>query len=295
MDANHQHPERLPYDVVELIIDFASDPSIRTKDWRLPKRTLLVCALVCNTWLLHARRRLLSLYYKNGFVKLKATAQAFHKFHDVFDSPLCTLDPTFIRTLSICTSKAKTTFPLSTLLSILTGISLPSLRRISFHGIYPYSDNLIVEDAEEDGGTPYVATGVPQVTLPQVTELDITPRNHDYNCPVVLDFIVKTAQFFPYLESIAVFDEFDLDVFYQHGDLRSFPPPQSLRKLVVDTATFVSLIKWLRVCDHTAISSISLRGAEYVEERVLGRLMQELNTLVHGLEELEIGMDSFIF
>ncbi len=165
MDANHQH---LPYELVDLIIDFASDPSFQTADCdTLPKQTLLVCALVCKTWLWPARRRFLSLYFEAGVVKLLATPQAFLKFHDAFNSPLCTLDPTFIRVLNIqdwLYSRATVIFPFSTLLSILTEISLPSLRTIRLENIEPNFDRFNVEYDDDD--TSYCVTPVVRATMP---------------------------------------------------------------------------------------------------------------------------------
>ncbi len=142
MDANHQH---LPYDVVEIIIDFVSDTSLQTTDRKMsPERTLLVCALVCNTWLWPARHRLTSLYPRLGVVKLHATPQDFLKLHDIFTSPLCTLDPVFIQVLNIRVEAqfqdSKACVPFSTLLPILTEISLPSLHTINFWGILPCFD-----------------------------------------------------------------------------------------------------------------------------------------------------------
>ncbi len=294
MDASHQH---LPYEVVDIIIGFASDLSLRTASWdTLPRQTLLVCALVCNAWLWPARCRFLSLYCKLGVVSLDATPQAFHKLHDVFTSPLCTLDPTFIRALEICSRFSKVeVVPFSTLLYILTRISFPSLHTIRFHGIYPNFNDLNVEGEDYDNGTSSVVTGVPQVSLPQVRELVISASVYNRSRPSALGFIAKSTQLFPCLESLTVLDQYDIGIFNQNGDVCSLPPPQSLRKLVVQTSTIMGLAKWLAACGHTSISSISLQGAEYMEERVLSRLLLVLHTFGHGLEELELGMGCFIF
>ncbi len=286
MDAD---PRRLPYEILELIIDFASDPSPQNTNWYMrPKRTLLlVCALVCRTWLSIARPRLVAFHVKLGVVKLFATPQEFLTFRNVFGSPLCTFDRTLIRVLNIGARSYWKTFvvsPISMLLYILSEISLPSLHTISFPNVYLTPKPSI--DKDDDG----IGTFVPpmsQATLPQVTKLVFSAFEFG---PLALGFIVKTTQFFPCLESLTAQRErgagLKLD---EKENLCHIRPPQSLRELVVDASTIVGLVEWLTACDHTNISSLLLHDDNWLNEGAVNHLSLALNTLGRSLEELEIG------
>lgn len=291
MDANHQH---LPYDVVELVIDFASEPFIWTTSRNtVSKHILLVCALVCKTWLWPARRRLLSLCFKLGVVKLDATPKAFLYFHEVFNSPLCTLDSAFIRRLKIkarlAYSKAFVILPFSTLLSILTEISLPSLHTIRFRDIYPIFNSFNIEIEEEDSSTCYSVTPVSHGTLSQVRKLVFSASQYG---PSALGFIAKTTRYFPCLESLTVTCWFGAGL-RLNGNSCFFRPPQSLRKLVVDTLTCVGLVAWLATCGHANISLLLLQDGKYMVEGAITRLLLALDTLGCGLEEFELGLDFY--
>lgn len=134
MDTNYQH---LPSEIVELIIDFASDPSPQNANMNPGyKHTLLTCALPCKTWLWPARRRLLSLDLRLRTIKV--SQQTLLTLFDIFRSPLCTLDPRFIQVLEIAAdpgSEVGTTFPIFALLSILDRIPLLSLHTLRFRDV----------------------------------------------------------------------------------------------------------------------------------------------------------------
>ncbi len=282
-DVDHQ---RLPYDVAELIIDFASDPPTHNQvpgESPTPKTTLLVCALVCKTWLSHTRRRLLSLYFASGVVEIFSAPQNFLTFSDIFRSPLCTLDPAFIRGLSIVARPDKEddkVFPFLTLSSILSEISFPSLDTLRFRDTFPKFN---------EGESDRASFSVPPTTFPQVKNLIFEFR---LGSPEI-GLIALTSQFFPCLESLAVF-EVRPGTQNQNERLFYLLPPQSLRKLVADKATFVYLAEWLAACSHTNISSLSIEDGfsrdQEVDQDFLRRLFLALDVVGRSLKELQLGI-----
>ncbi len=280
MDANHQ---RLPYDVTEYILDLASDPFLHTTDENAkPKQTLLICTLVCKTWLAYARRRLVSQYMRSGVVKIFPTSQAFLTLKEIFCSPLCTLDPAFIRYLDIVarpySHKTENSVPFFTLVSTLNEISFPSLNTLRFQNIRPDFD----ESGDDDISLSSVSSTSP--TLPQVKNLAFSVYTYT---PLAFEIDAKTTQFFPCLESLTVHGG-ESGNQRRNASLSFLPPPQSLQSLVVDTATFVGLVEWLTATNHTNISSLSIQDSTDTEEEVVSRLTSGLDTLGNSLEEFKL-------
>ncbi len=276
----------LPYDITDLIIDFASDPSLcTTSNTSTLKCMLLLCALVCKSWLLHARRRLVSFYFPEGVVKIGPDSQAFFTFRDIFCSPLCTLDPSFIRSLSIdargYTNPEDRVFPFFRLLSIINEISLPSLDTIYFESACPD----FAKDEDHDDNTSHEPSSL---ALPQVKNLKLEALSYHNSSP--LDVIVKTTQFFPYLGSLTVYGLIEPGDQSQYERLPPFRS-HSLRKLVVNTSYFLTLVGWLVVCCHTNISSLSIRDDDDdFGEDTKEQIFSALDAVGHSLEEFTLGL-----
>ncbi len=285
MDANCPY---LPYEITELIIDIASEPSQAQYRGRYVDRnsTVLMCALVCKSWVSQARRRLLTLYFPSGVVRIFSYRQDFLLFHDIFCSPLCTLDTALIQVLSIWHPDGNDVFPFSLLLSALHGISLPSLNTIRFHLTCPVFD----DNGESDGTSSSSSLGVSSTLL---SVKNLTFETGVYISPA-LRAVAKTIQFFPCLETLSVYGV----TFNNQGrkiKAVSYPgPPQSLRKLVVDPATLGYLVKWLAAYNRTDIKSLSIADIHCGHSGVEledSRLLLALDTLGHSLEEFELSME----
>ncbi len=273
--------QRLPNDVTEIIVDFASYRNLQNPHENSDsKHTLLACALVCRSWLSHARRRLESLCFKSGIVNICLKSQEFEVFRDIFRSPLCTLDPSFIKSLEIKDGPGdENIFPFFTLLSIIA--AFPSLDTLRFQEVCPS-----FSEGEDDTSSPPFPAPFPQVK-------NLTFSVHFYDSSP-LGIIAKTCHFFPYLESLTVYGA-DCGGQYQSENLSAlsqFRPAHSLRKLVVDTTSFVSLFGWLAACHHTNFSSLSIQDDQYTEPNEIKQLYPFLDAVAHSLEDFQLSLYS---
>ncbi len=280
MNINHQY---LPPEVVETIVNFASH--FTNKRGRLDsKRTLLDCALVCKTWLWPARRRLQSLHLNLERVSIISTR--ILTFSDIFGSPLCTFDSDLIQTLTIHpnhNTRHGDLVPVLRLLSALERISLalPSLHTLSFCDTnLNFSDNghNDASDSPDDSTTATVRSKIKTLKFQNVQGSES------------LDSVVQAASLFPSLETLkakrASWDR------RHNKKLLSFRPPPSLRRLDVDTLTFVSVMEWLVAFkyDFTPIVSVSIDESlsQHKDQLITDHLPRDLGLLGSNLQECEL-------
>lgn len=210
---NH-HNLSIPVETLEHIIQFIQDPD-DTEGSRKPKHglTLLTCALVCRIWVSLARRRLLAVCFPLGRVTITSNPVDFREFVNVFQSPLCTLDPTFIKTLqflpspplkSCCKDALQREFFLVAL-RLLDATLFPSIQQFEFIYESPLFSN-------ESGSNFFDSPSLP--VLSQIKSLDILYPH------VPFEDVICTVRLCPFIEELSY---------------HQLPPPESLRKLILNT------------------------------------------------------------
>ncbi len=270
MNADHEH-QHLPQEVVEIILDFALR-FILDQYWnerRNSKRILFRCALVCKSWLWPARRRLQSFLYLK---RVSIASNRILAFSNAFRSPLCTLDATEVQTLTIeADSEARgdggfALFPMSA----LDGIFLPSLHTLSFQNILFIFNNGDLTDT---------------TVLPfNIRTLKIENVN-----PGSFESATHVASLLPSLETLIVRRTSLWNRRRNKNKKRlSYTPPPTLRKLDVDTLTFLYVMEWLVASkfDLSNIASVSIHNGfnQYQDQFVRDRLPWALKLLKPNVE-----------
>lgn len=266
----------LPPEVIEIIFHFVLGRVLLTKKWRSDCRHILSnCALVCKTWLWPARRRLRSLYFKREYaVSIQPTLQELVALSEVFHSPLCTIDPGIIQVLTIRSTQKGDFVPLTTSLSTLDRISLPSLHTLSFVNVNP-----------EFGKSSETTSSFAPTIRSKIKAIEF---RGDSLCQP-FESVVYATHLFPMTETLTAYNtSWDR----RHNKrLHSFCPPQSLQKLDVDTLTFVYLVEWLIAkSGHSSISSLSVHDTTGMHNGPLvsRRLPLLLDLLGPNLKEFEL-------
>lgn len=268
----------LPVETWEHIIWLIPDSSDAKERWQCKHRsTFLACALVCKTWTLLARCRLLSLYFPKGKVKITNTDTIIDLI-PIFQSPLRTLDPAFIRTLwfmpytnPIFEGRAGHILNLTVLL--LLDVSLfPSLQNLKF-----------TKTLLSNGNIPISLPFSPTSVLSQIKSLTIFPPSD-----TPFENGILTIQLCPSVEKVKLWHNFDED---PNRDLyKARRPPKSLRKLILDMPTLREMAKWLMRCQpaHTTISSLEIRDFAWDDDVECPDLRKLLDRVGPNLEEFTL-------
>lgn len=280
------HDLYLPTETLEHIINLIPDSDDRHEHWHSKHRhVLLVCALVCRTWMSIARRRLLSLYFPTGVIKIRRDAKDILALVDVFRSPFRTLAPAFIKTLcftpflqlkSSSTVQHRNTKPQSFrgALSTLDAVTFSSLRTFEFeNGSQPPSDGEGDEDA---------VTTPPLPVLYQIKTLVF----HIFHCQLFSD-VVHLIRLCPFVEEVTVFVA---DSSYRIMDLslHQLHPPIYIRSLVLDTQALLEMTDWMMMCqpNYTNISSLMIYGFSwngYINSSYLRRFLDGVGPCLEKL------------
>lgn len=253
MDYNDLY---LPAEMLEHIINLIPDSADRQERWHSErKQTLLACALVCKTWTSVARRRLLSLYFPTGVIKIRRDLGEIFALADIFRSPFRTIDPAFIKTLhfiaylrlnpsprvELCNAKAQS---FRGALSTLDAATFRSLRTFEFDsGSRPPSD---AGDDDDGLATP------PLQVLSQIKTLVF----RIFHCHLFGD-VIHIIRLCPFVEEVTAFIA-DSSYRIMDPSLHQFHPPIYLRHLALDMQALLEVTDWMMGCqpNYTNISSL---------------------------------------
>lgn len=284
MNANYCH---LPTEILQHIIEQVPSHPYDIKLRQENKEILFTCALVCKTWMLLSRRRFLSLYFPSGRIAIDADPREILSLNDLFRSPLCTLDPAWIKLLLlnryVSFREDRTDFFAS--LSLLDARKFPSLRAIELDGNYQVRFH---EDGGDDDSN--VADNPVQPHLSPIKSLKILTGGS-----VSFEDIISVIHLFPSLEQLmvsSVQDEGHGSVFRhhpRHHHHHPFPnPPMSLRKLTLGTLLLPEMTRWMmsHPQDHLNISSFTLISSWWNNDSESDYLRSLLDGIGPSLEEL---------
>lgn len=261
----------LPVETLEHILWLIPDSDDAKESWNRKHRpTFLACALVCKTWMFLARSRLLSLYFREGRVQITKPGKV-RDLVTIFKSPLCTLDPAFIKTLCL----APYTNPLydyggSHFLIRLDASLFPSLQSLVFHR------SLL--SFETRCGSRSVLSRIKFLSI-------CPPSGTPFEC------VIHIIQLCPFVEEINL--TYDSEQDSSDRDLyEELPPPKSLRKLVVDVPTLRETTEWLTRCQPapTTIVSLEISNFTWDEDVESLHLQTLLDHLGPNLEELTLDL-----
>lgn len=239
----------LPVETLEHIIWLIPDTNdAEERRYCKHRPTFLACALVCKTWMSFARCRLLSLYFPEGEIKITSEPKNILKLVDTLQSPLCTLNPTFIRVLCCTLSKNLLPYEIDAnhelffmVLSVINASLFPSLQKIVLdHLLFP-----------ERSSRHFTASS--KSVLFRIKSLVISPPPSPF-----FKNIIQTVRLCPSVKELRLeagrIHELPFRLYQE------LPPPKSLRKLVLDVTALCEVAKWLTLCRpaHTRISSLTI-------------------------------------
>lgn len=277
---DYQKPE-LPLETLEHILWLIPDSNdLKECKERKHRPTFLTCALVCKTWMSLARRRLLSLYFPDGRVTIASGLDDVFGLVDIFLSPLCTLDPTFIRIL--CISSFRKPFHevgiyhqlFLTVLPNLDASLFPSLQSFEFYGLLLSNENEY-----------HPCTSPSSPIFSQIKSLIIHPPHRP-----PFQEIIYTIRLCPFVEEVTVWSG-DVEETEPHL-YRELRPPRSLQKLSLDVPVVGEMVKWMMLSGppHTTIPSLTICDLAWNEEIGDPDLRKLLNYVGPNLEELVLDM-----
>ncbi len=290
--------DSLPVETLEHIVDAFSDSDDALERWRQwHMHTFLTCALVCKTWTSIARRRLLSLYFPSGEVRLRWGSTDVLALTDIFRSPLCTIHPASVKILHFV---QKTSEPPSDRVEaevrILEAKSIYAALSTLDAAVFPFLQTLVFDikslpplgsGSDDDA---FEAPLLP--VLSQVKSLVF--RIFRY---YLFSDIVHLIRLCPSVEEVTAF--FDNSSFSRmDSSLYVLHPPASLRSLVLDMHALLDVTYWMMTCPpyYANISSLVIHRFfwdEYIDsnnlQRFLDGLGRNLQKLVLHVPEYSAG------